>query len=119
MDLLRERELAHLGHCLVEVGQDLFVVLAHLETLSIDYPEVPDLVEIEVAAAGDWLTDTGSRHLFTKDRVDQGGLADSGFAEDRQVEPTDSRVLLLIFGSEGVSKPVCARHRARVRAQNS
>jgi hypothetical protein len=43
----------------VEFGQDLLVVLAHLETLSINDAEVTDLVEIEVTAAGDRLTDTG------------------------------------------------------------
>ena len=83
VDLLREWHLPHLRHGLVEFGQDLLVVLAHLETLGIDDAQVPDLVEIEVAAASDRLTDTGPRHLLTEDRVDQGGLAHAGLAEDR------------------------------------
>ena len=50
-------------------------------------PEVADLVEVEVAAAGHRLADPGPGDLLAEDRVDQGGLADAGLAEDRQVEP--------------------------------
>ena len=82
-------------------------------------PEVSDLVEIEVAAPGDRLADAGTRDLLAEDRVDQGGLADSGLAEDRQVEPPNGCVLLLVLGPERISEPVCAaRHRASVRGQS-
>src|SRR6185295_14679274 len=83
VDLLREWHLSHLRHGLVEFGQDLFVVLAHLETLGINDAQVTDLVEIEVTAEGDRLADAGPRHLLAEDRVDQGGLAHAGLAEDR------------------------------------
>ena len=90
------------------------VVLAHLETLGIDDAQVTDLVEVEVAAAGHRLADTGPRDLLAEDRVDQGRLAHAGLAEDRQVEPPECRVLLLVLGTERISEPVCAaRHRPK------
>ena len=46
----------------------------------VDDPEVANLVKVRWPA-GDWSSDAGTRDLFAEDRVDQGGLADTGLAE--------------------------------------
>src|SRR5512132_3070675 len=70
VDLLRQRELSHLGHGLVEFGQNLLVVLAHLKTLGVDDAQVADLVEIEMTPASDRLTNASTRNLLAEDGVD-------------------------------------------------
>src|SRR3954449_11681434 len=100
MDLLRQRQLAHLSHGLIELGQDLLVVLADLEALGVDDAQVADLVEVEMTAARNRLANTSTRYLLAEDCIDQGRFTDARLAKDRQIEPPDCCVLPVILGPE-------------------
>ena len=63
-------------------------------------PQMTDLVQVEMAAPGHRLADPGPGDLLAEDGVDQGRLADPGLAEDRQGEPAQGRVLLVVLGPE-------------------
>jgi hypothetical protein len=117
VQLVRERHLAHALHRGVEVGQDLLVVLAHLQPLGVHDAEVADLVEVEVAVPGHRLADPGPGHVLAEDGVDQGRLADTGLAEDDQVEPADVGGLLVELVPERLSEPISARHGSSLRGQ--
>ena len=88
-----------LGTHLLDVLGDLFdqlaVVASDLETAGVDQPQRATGVEVQVGVERDRVADAGGGHRLAEDRVDQGGLAHAGLAEDGEVEPSELRGLLL------------------------
>ena len=88
MNAFVDGALTMIADQLAQALKDYIARGAGLEAFCVIKTKEAIRVTVVDQAFGNWLTNSGAGNITTEYRIDQGGLADPGLAEDREIEST-------------------------------